>query len=66
MTKRFGGVVAVRSVSFDVFPTEILGLLGANGSGKTTLLNLISGAHRATSGGIVFSGEQIAGKSPRP
>jgi branched-chain amino acid transport system permease protein len=64
ITKRFGGVVALRSVTFDVAQGEILGLLGANGSGKTTMLNVVSGAHEPTSGSIVFRGRDIAGKNP--
>ena len=57
MTKRFGGVVAVGDVSFDVARGELLGVIGPNGAGKSTLLSLISGAHRPTSGEIVFEGE---------
>jgi ABC-type branched-subunit amino acid transport system ATPase component len=64
VTKRFGGVVALRSVTFDVAQGEILGLLGANGSGKTTMLNIVSGAHEPTSGAILFRGRDIAGKNP--
>ncbi|SVE51226.1 uncharacterized protein METZ01_LOCUS504080, partial [marine metagenome] len=52
VSKRFGGLVAVDDVSFDVRQHEILGLIGPNGSGKTTLLNMISGRLRLTSGRI--------------
>jgi branched-chain amino acid transport system ATP-binding protein len=64
VTKRFGGVVALREVSFEVPQGEIVGLLGANGSGKTTMLNIISGAHKPTGGSIVFDGQDIAGRNP--
>jgi branched-chain amino acid transport system ATP-binding protein len=64
VSKRFGGVHALRSVSIDVRPWRILGLLGANGSGKTTMLNVISGRYRPTSGTIEYKGESIGGKAP--
>ena len=52
ITKRFGGLVAVDNVSFDVKEHEVLGLIGPNGSGKTTIMNLISGAFKVSSGTI--------------
>ena len=58
-TKRFGGLVAVNALSFDVFPGEVVGLLGPNGSGKTTAMNLISGALPINGGEIVFNGKPI-------
>jgi branched-chain amino acid transport system ATP-binding protein len=57
VTKRYGGVVAVDDVSFDVARGELLGVIGPNGAGKSTLLSLIKGARRPTSGEIVFEGE---------
>jgi branched-chain amino acid transport system ATP-binding protein len=57
VTKRFGGVAALSDLSFDVAPGELLGVIGPNGAGKSTLLSLIKGAHRPTSGEIVFAGE---------
>ena len=58
-TKRFGGLVAVNALSFDLYPGEIVGLLGPNGSGKTTAMNLISGALSLDSGQILFNGKPI-------
>ncbi len=62
LTKRFGGLVAVNNVSFDVSAHEMLGIIGPNGSGKTTLLNLISGAFHPTDGRITFKGRSITNK----
>lgn len=62
VTRRFGGVQALRSVSFDVQQGEILGMLGANGSGKTTLLSIICGARRPSSGEICFEGRDVTGR----
>jgi len=59
LTRRFGGLVAVDSMSFTLEAGEIVGLLGPNGSGKTTVLNLLSGALRADSGSIALRGEAI-------
>ncbi len=58
-TKRFGGLVAVNDMDFDVAEHEVLGLIGPNGSGKSTTLNLISGALKPTSGGIALRGQPI-------
>ena len=59
ISKRFGGLVAVNELSFDVFPGEVVGLLGPNGSGKTTAMNLISGALPLNGGAILFNGQPI-------
>ena len=61
VTKRFGGLVAVQSMSFALAENEVLGLIGPNGSGKTTMMNLISGALRPSSGAIRLYGDDIAG-----
>ena len=50
LTKRFGGVVATRDVSFDVRPGELVGVIGPNGAGKSTLFDLITGFPRPDSG----------------
>ncbi|SMH53467.1 ABC transporter ATP-binding protein [Maritimibacter sp. HL-12] len=59
VTKRFGGLVAVNAMDFDVMEHEVLGLIGPNGSGKSTTLNLISGALPVTSGAIALRGSPI-------
>lgn len=60
VTKRFGGLVAVSSMSFDVAEHEMIGVIGPNGSGKTTMMNMISGALRPTEGRIAFKGRVIS------
>lgn len=62
ITVRFGGVVAVKNVSFQLRPGEILGLIGPNGAGKTTLLNVVSGLVPPTAGRMAFRGETITGR----
>ncbi|WP_342361490.1 branched-chain amino acid ABC transporter ATP-binding protein/permease [Terrarubrum flagellatum] len=57
--KKFGGLVAVNAVSFDVKAGEILALIGPNGAGKSTMFNLLSGALRANNGRIAFMGKEI-------
>jgi branched-chain amino acid transport system ATP-binding protein len=64
LTKRFGGVLAVSDVSFELKRGEFLGVIGPNGSGKTTLVNLITGFVKPTAGKISFGGKNITGKMP--
>jgi branched-chain amino acid transport system ATP-binding protein len=64
LTKRFGGFVALDSVSVDIRPGERFGLIGPNGSGKTTLINCISGAFRTEVGTVMFGGEDITRMPP--
>src|SRR5258705_6804288 len=64
ITKRFGGLTAVNTVSFELKRDELVGLIGPNGAGKTTLLRLITKILRPDSGRIVFNGEDITGLAP--
>jgi branched-chain amino acid transport system ATP-binding protein len=64
-TKRFGGLVAVNAIDFDVTEHQVMGLIGPNGSGKSTTLNLISGALKPTAGTISLRGTPIAGLAPQ-
>ncbi|MCK5837852.1 MAG: ABC transporter ATP-binding protein, partial [Desulfobacula sp.] len=64
LSKRFGGVQALKDVSFDVFPGDVFGIIGPNGSGKTTIVNAITGFIKPTSGNIYFKGRNITGKPP--
>jgi branched-chain amino acid transport system permease protein len=59
-TRRFGGLIAVNDVSFEISAGEILGLIGPNGAGKTTMFNLITGALAPDRGRITFLGTEIA------
>lgn len=60
VTRRFGGLVAVNDMSFDVHEQEVMGLIGPNGSGKTTMMNLISGALRVSGGDIMMDDQLIS------
>jgi branched-chain amino acid transport system permease protein len=62
--RQFGGLVAVKDLSFTIHPREIVGLIGPNGAGKSTTFNLISGGLALTAGDIAFRGESIAGLPP--
>ncbi len=64
VSKIFGGLHAVRSVSIGVEKGEIFGLIGPNGAGKTTLFNVITGVYRADGGRVMFDGRNISGSSP--
>ena len=64
ITKRFGGLIALKNVSFDVYPGEVVGLMGPNGAGKTTLLNIIAGEYTPDAGTIKFKGYDIIHCSP--
>jgi branched-chain amino acid transport system ATP-binding protein len=62
VTIRFGGVVALDDVSFDIRPGEILGLIGPNGAGKTTCFNTMTGVYAPTSGEVLFQGRSIGNR----
>ena len=64
LEKHFGGLYAVRNVSFTVAQGEIVGILGPNGAGKTTLYNLLTGVIAADSGRITFDGRDLRGLVP--
>lgn len=61
----FGGVKAVDGVSVDLYPGEVVGLLGHNGAGKSTLIKVLSGAYRADSGDILVNGKKARIENPR-
>lgn len=62
VTKRFGGLVAVDAVSFDIPEGSVFGLIGPNGAGKTTVFNLITGNYKVDNGRIVFAGAEITNR----
>ena len=64
VTKRFGGLTAVRAVSLDVRERELVGIIGPNGAGKTTLFNVVSGYYRPEEGRVVFAGSDVTGRAP--
>jgi len=64
LTKKFGGLVAVNNIDFEVNEKEIVGIIGANGAGKTTLFNCISGNLKSTSGKVIFNNKDIIGLKP--
>jgi branched-chain amino acid transport system ATP-binding protein len=64
VSKRFGGLTAVKNVSFALQPGELTGILGPNGAGKTTLFNLLTGFIPADSGSIRFEDQELRGLAP--
>jgi branched-chain amino acid transport system ATP-binding protein len=64
LNKRFGGLRAVKNVSFDLEPGSITGVLGPNGAGKTTVFNLLTGFIAADSGTVEFDGGNLRGLAP--
>jgi len=65
LTKRFGGLVAVKDLVFSVEAGETIGLIGPNGAGKTTVFNLLTGVYAPTEGRVVFDGVDITGWKPQ-
>ena len=64
IVKRFGGLVAVNRVSMQVYPGEVVGLLGDNGAGKSTLIKVISGVYRQDEGDVFFDGKKVNIQNP--
>ena len=64
VSKRFGGLQAVKDLTFEVREGEIVGLIGPNGAGKSTLFNLINGVFTPETGKILFRGSDITGEKP--
>jgi branched-chain amino acid transport system ATP-binding protein len=64
VTRRFGGIVALDDVSFDVAEGEIVGLIGPNGAGKTTAFNVITRLYAPSSGELLFEGESLLATPP--
>ena len=64
VTQRFGGLVAVNAVNFELRKGEIVGIIGPNGAGKTTFFNDITGVYTPTEGKILFKDQDITGKKP--
>ena len=64
VSKSFGGIHAIRQVSFEVYQGQIMGIIGPNGAGKTTLFNLITGFYPADEGTIYFNGHRLNGLGP--
>lgn len=65
ITKRFGGLVAVDNVSFEVEKGEIISIIGPNGAGKTTVFNILTGVYQIEEGEIIFDGKPIQNKPPQ-
>lgn len=61
VTRRFGGLVAVNGVGFDVTERQVMGIIGPNGSGKTTMMNMISGVFPPSAGSIRLTGRELVG-----
>ena len=64
VTKKFGGVIAVRDVSIDIPQGAIVSIIGPNGAGKTSLVNMVSGFYRPSTGRIALAGTEITRKRP--
>ena len=65
IVKRFGGIVALDGVDFDVDPGEVMALVGDNGAGKSTLIKILAGAYGSDAGSITLDGEPVEFKSPQ-
>lgn len=65
ISKSFGGVKALRNVSIDLYPGEVMGLVGHNGAGKSTLIKILSGAYSADEGEVFIDGKRALIRNPR-
>ncbi|HXZ17966.1 MAG TPA: ATP-binding cassette domain-containing protein [Roseiarcus sp.] len=65
INKSFGPIDVLHDISLDVFPGEVLCLLGDNGAGKSTLIKILSGVHKPTSGSLEMDGKPVSFDSPR-
>src|SRR5438132_13255785 len=63
--KHFGGLVAVDHVSLEVYPGEVVGLLGDNGAGKSTLIKMIAGVYKPDGGRLLLNGRDASFSSPQ-
>lgn len=64
LTKKYGSLVAINDVTFEVYENEILSIIGPNGAGKSTMFKLISSFIKPTSGDVVFNRQRISGLKP--
>ncbi|MBE0492406.1 MAG: ABC transporter ATP-binding protein [Sulfurospirillum sp.] len=64
ITKKFGGVTAIKETSFVVEPEQIYGIIGPNGAGKTTMFNIITGNYEASEGEVLFRNQSLSGLKP--
>ncbi|MDR2479526.1 MAG: ABC transporter ATP-binding protein [Treponema sp.] len=62
ITMRFGGLISVNNMDFDICKNEIVGIIGPNGAGKTTFFNVLTGIYKPTSGTVRLHGRDITGK----
>jgi D-xylose transport system ATP-binding protein len=65
ISKRFGAVQALSEVDFEVYPSEVVGLVGDNGAGKSTLVKVIAGTYQPDSGEYIFEGQEVSVHNPR-
>ncbi len=64
VSKRFGGIIANRGISFDVSPGELVGIIGPNGAGKSTLFEIVTGFYHPDEGEVRLDGARLTGLSP--
>jgi len=65
ISKKFGAVQALSEVDFEVYPDEVIGLVGDNGAGKSTLVKVIAGTYQPDSGQYIFEGKEVTVNTPR-